>query len=98
MHCFFCGEQLCRGATEEERALYGIPCSPESFAYLKQSGCTSIEGVDDAAEFGHVKHAMAAVGIDAQAQVLSGSTSPPLSQLTRGRVTGNSSPNTHPQL
>lgn len=56
--------QLCRGASPEERAAYLLPPASElaSFEYLSRSGCTSIAGVDDAADFGRVKSAMAAVG------------------------------------
>lgn len=55
--------QLCCGATPEERAAYRLPASLESFDYLNRSGCSSIAGVDDAADFGCVKEAMSAIGI-----------------------------------
>ena len=38
------------------------------FNYLNQSGCSSIEGVDDASDFATLKAAMLAVGIDKQQQ------------------------------
>ena len=59
-HIFY---QLCRGATPEERTECLLPANLEDFAYLSSSGCTYISGVDDAAEFAKVKHAMATVGI-----------------------------------
>ncbi len=38
------------------------------FNYLNQSGCSSIEGVDDATDFATLKAAMTAVGINHQQQ------------------------------
>lgn len=38
------------------------------FNYLNQSGCSSIEGVDDASDFATLKAAMLAVGISKQQQ------------------------------
>jgi myosin V len=64
-HIFY---QLCRGATPEERADCLLPDSLEDFAYLSQSGCTDIKGVDDKAEFLDVKSAMNAVGITSEQQ------------------------------
>lgn len=64
-HIFY---QLCRGATAEERVDCLLPDSLEDFAYLSQSGCTEIKGVDDSAEFLHVKDAMNAVGITSERQ------------------------------
>ena len=60
--------QLCRGATAEERQRLSLPAEPEGFAYLAGSGCTTIAGVDDAAGFGTLRQAMAAVGIADAAQ------------------------------
>ena len=57
--------QLCRGASSAERKAYQLPREGlEAFRYISQSGCTTIEGVDDAAEFAGVKAALAAVGVD----------------------------------
>lgn len=66
-HIFY---QLCRGASPEERAACMLPdpSALESFAYLRGSGCTTIAGVDDAAEFLQVQKAMADVGISTQQQ------------------------------
>lgn len=61
--------QLCRGATAEECKKFSIPDNLEDFAYLSASGCSQIAGTDDAADFQHVKHSMAVVGIDEESQV-----------------------------
>ena len=61
--------QLCRGATAEECKKFSIPDNLEDFAYLSASGCSQIAGTDDAADFQHVKHSMAVVGIDKDSQV-----------------------------
>ena len=66
--------QLCKGVSDEEAERYCIPADAmQRFHYLSRSGCTAIEGVDDAADFVQVKHAMAAVSIaaDDQGQVSS---------------------------
>jgi myosin-5 len=63
-----CRLQLCRGASPEERQAYQLPAALESFDYLNSSGCTSIAGVDDAADFHGVKEAMSAVGITSEQQ------------------------------
>lgn len=56
--------QLCKGVSAEEAERYCIPPDAlQSFEYLTQSGCISIQGVDDAADFVQVKKAMTAVGI-----------------------------------
>lgn len=60
--------QLCRGADAEERQRYHLPGGPDSFAYLASGGCTSIDGVDDAAGFATVKSALTAVGISQEQQ------------------------------
>lgn len=64
-HIFY---QLVQGASDEERQRYLLPLHPEDFAYLASSGCTTIAGVDDAAEFARVKAAMGAVGIGEEQQ------------------------------
>ena len=53
----------------EEAELYRLPADPmQDFSYLNQSGCSSIEGVDDATDFATLKSAMTAVGINHQQQ------------------------------
>ncbi|GFH05913.1 Myosin motor domain-containing protein, partial [Haematococcus lacustris] len=64
-HIFY---QLVRGASPTMRAALGLPTHPRSFAFLAASGCTDIEGVDDAAEFQAVCEALGDVGIDSQLQ------------------------------
>ena len=61
--------QLCRGVSAEEADQYRLPADPmHEFNYLNQSGCSSIEGVDDASDFAMLKAAMLAVGINKQQQ------------------------------
>ena len=53
----------------EEAERYLLPADPmHDFNYLNQSGCSSIEGVDDATDFATLKAAMTAVGINHQQQ------------------------------
>jgi len=63
-HIFY---QLAAGAGLEERAALHLPADPAaaaaSFAYLARSSCLALAGVDDAAEYGRTRAAMAAVGI-----------------------------------
>ena len=48
--------QLCKGVSDEEAERYCIPADAmRRFQYLSRSGCTAIEGVDDAADFVQVK-------------------------------------------
>ena len=61
--------QMCKGATSEEREQFRIPDNLEDFSYLSASGCSQIAGVDDAADFAHVKHSMEVVGITPESQV-----------------------------
>jgi len=61
--------QLCKGVSAEEAERYRLPADPmHDFNYLNQSGCSSIEGVDDATDFATLKAAMTAVGINHQQQ------------------------------
>ena len=50
-HIFY---QLCVGANDRQRNTYGL-ADPTHFNYLNQSGCISIDGVDDYDEFGLVR-------------------------------------------
>ena len=64
-----CFVQLCKGVSAEDAELYRLPAEPMvEFSYLNQSGCSSIEGVDDATDFATLKSAMTAVGINHQQQ------------------------------
>ena len=60
---------MCKGASQEECKQFRIPDDLEGFAYLSASGCSTIAGVDDAADFVHVKHSMGVVGIHPESQV-----------------------------
>lgn len=65
----FAALQLCKGVSAEEAERYRLPADPmHDFNYLNQSGCSSIEGVDDATDFAALKAAMTAVGINPQQQ------------------------------
>ena len=56
--------QLCRGVSGAEAMRYRLPANAlEACRYLNSSGCTSIEGTNDAQEFERVRSAMAAVGL-----------------------------------
>lgn len=58
-HIFY---QFLAGATDHEKARYKVG-DPKNFRYLNQSGCTSIEGVDDEALYNKTKNAMGYLGI-----------------------------------
>lgn len=65
----FAALQLCKGVSAEEAERYRLPADPmHDFNYLNQSGCSSIEGVDDATDFATLRAAMTAVGINPQQQ------------------------------
>lgn len=59
--------QLLAGASPEEAQRW-LLAPPSSFAYLNQSGVYELPGVDNAAEFGHTRHAMSLIGITPQQQ------------------------------
>ena len=46
-HCFY---QLLAGADEDQKARYRL-MSPQEFFYLNQSGCYSVENMNDKEEF-----------------------------------------------
>eukprot|EP00736_Rhodelphis_marinus_P002914 Rmarinus@m.13379 len=54
--------QLCAGTTSDEKAKLHLT-SAKDFHYLNQSGCESIPGVDDAADFRDVREALALIGM-----------------------------------
>lgn len=60
---------MCKGASQEECKQFRIPDNLEGFAYLSASGCSTIAGVDDGADFVHVKHSLGVVGIHPESQV-----------------------------
>lgn len=67
-HIFY---QLCAGAEKDIRAEFGI-ASAENFYYLAQSGCYTVDNVDDVAEYNDTMKAMETIGIsrDQRKQIL----------------------------
>jgi myosin-1 len=67
-HIFY---QLCAGADKDIRAEYGI-ADAENFYYLSQSGCYTVENVDDKQEYADTVKAMDTIGItkDQRKQIL----------------------------
>ena len=62
--------QLVKSLSREAAEELHIPTDAlRRFRYLRRSGCTSIAGTDDVADFHLVQHAMDAVNIDKKAQV-----------------------------
>ena len=59
-HVFY---QLLAGLTADERSQIHLEPPIEEFHLLNQSGCTAIEGVDDAAEMRRTRTAMGKVGL-----------------------------------
>ena len=55
--------QLLAGRTVEQRALWQLDAPADSYAILAQSGCTVIDGLDDALEYRRTAEAMEAVGL-----------------------------------
>eukprot|EP00013_Stygamoeba_regulata_P023768 CAMPEP_0177647334 /NCGR_PEP_ID=MMETSP0447-20121125/10243_1 /TAXON_ID=0 /ORGANISM="Stygamoeba regulata, Strain BSH-02190019" /LENGTH=1221 /DNA_ID=CAMNT_0019149909 /DNA_START=85 /DNA_END=3750 /DNA_ORIENTATION=- len=63
-HVFY---QMCRGASAAEKSRWFLE-DLETYHYLRQSGCTSIDGVDDAKDYHHLREAMSTVGITSEQQ------------------------------
>ena len=62
--------QLVKSLSREEADELHVPSNAlKRFRYLNRSGCTTIAGTDDVADFHLVKHAMDAVNIDKKSQV-----------------------------
>eukprot|EP00201_Polytomella_parva_P004306 CAMPEP_0175074708 /NCGR_PEP_ID=MMETSP0052_2-20121109/21489_1 /TAXON_ID=51329 ORGANISM="Polytomella parva, Strain SAG 63-3" /NCGR_SAMPLE_ID=MMETSP0052_2 /ASSEMBLY_ACC=CAM_ASM_000194 /LENGTH=420 /DNA_ID=CAMNT_0016343101 /DNA_START=77 /DNA_END=1336 /DNA_ORIENTATION=+ len=59
-HIFY---QLIRGCPPEERQSLHLPMTVDGFHYLNRSNCARIDGVDDAAEFRGVCHALREIGV-----------------------------------
>lgn len=64
-HIFY---QLFSGADPQWREEFGLGNDIGYFHYLSQSGCTTVEGVDDRADFDVVRQSMRTVGISDQEQ------------------------------
>eukprot|EP00040_Diaphanoeca_grandis_P035564 m.224049 g.224049 ORF g.224049 m.224049 type:complete len:1049 (-) comp33420_c1_seq1:231-3377(-) len=58
-HIFY---QLCAGGTAEQKEGLGVS-DPNYFHYLSQSGCTSVDGTDDAQEFADTMNAMSVMNL-----------------------------------
>ena len=63
-HIFY---QLLAGSTPEQREEYGLG-SAEEYFYLNQSGCLTVDSVDDSEVFMATKQAMSTIGIKADEQ------------------------------
>lgn len=64
-HIFY---NLIAGSSAEMREQFGLTGDPNQFSYLCQSGCTTVEGVDDAKVFHEVTEACSTVGMDTDTQ------------------------------
>eukprot|EP00803_Ostreobium_quekettii_P000595 evm.model.scf_649.4 EVM.evm.TU.scf_649.4 scf_649:26519-48447(+) len=64
-HVFY---QLCDGASDEEKEAFFLKPASE-FAYLSQSTCFNLKGVDNAREYKRTKKAMSLVGIPEKDQM-----------------------------
>ena len=64
-HIFY---QLCAGATDEQRERYALPAGSFDYGYLRNSTCTDIDDMPNAAEFEHTRRAMEIVGITPEQQ------------------------------
>eukprot|EP01133_Synstelium_polycarpum_P004330 gene4330-5057_t len=58
-HIFY---QLLAGASAQEKRDF-VLSSPDSFYYLNQSECYTVDGVDDAADYKEVRNAMKVIGL-----------------------------------
>eukprot|EP01114_Cavostelium_apophysatum_P013844 TRINITY_DN344_c0_g2_i1.p1 TRINITY_DN344_c0_g2~~TRINITY_DN344_c0_g2_i1.p1 ORF type:complete len:1517 (+),score=469.87 TRINITY_DN344_c0_g2_i1:48-4598(+) len=63
-HVFY---QLVKGASPEAAKAYAL-LEPHQYLLLSRSGCTSIDGVDDAAQFSALKRSMSILGISEEQQ------------------------------
>ncbi|EGG13950.1 myosin IB [Cavenderia fasciculata] len=63
-HIFY---QLLAGASAQEKRDY-VLSSPDQFYYLNQSECYTVDGIDDAADYREVRHAMEVIGLSAEEQ------------------------------
>ena len=54
-HIFY---QLVRGATSQQREKYHLPQNTDYFKYLNQSGCSTVDSINDKTEFTDVLHSL----------------------------------------
>jgi myosin-5 len=64
-HIFY---QLCAGCSDEEKASFGLLPSAKEYLYLSQSGCMSVDGIDDHAEYAATRRAMGTIGLGTEEQ------------------------------
>lgn len=63
-HIFY---QFTKGASQSQRDTYGIQ-TPDSYSYTRDSKCTSVDGIDDVADFRDTIKAMEIIGLHQQEQ------------------------------
>ncbi|KAG0668426.1 class II myosin [Maudiozyma exigua] len=63
-HIFY---QFSKGASENYRQIFGIQ-KPEQYVYTSRSGCTSVDNMDDVAEFQETIKAMNVIGLSQEEQ------------------------------
>lgn len=63
-HIFY---QFTKGASENYRQIFGVQ-KPEQYVYTSLSGCTSVENMDDVAEFNETIKAMNIIGLAQEEQ------------------------------
>ncbi|VDC05805.1 unnamed protein product [Peniophora sp. CBMAI 1063] len=63
-HIFY---QFAAGATPEQREYFGIK-GPEDYAYTANSGCLTVDGIDDVKDFSETLQAMAVIGLSGEEQ------------------------------
>jgi myosin heavy subunit len=64
-HIFY---QLPLGATSEQKQRYKLSGPVESWGFYSDKAACALKSMDDVVEFGHTKHAMDVVGLDADEQ------------------------------
>eukprot|EP00947_MAST-08B_sp_MAST-8B-sp1_P004753 g4753.t1 len=64
-HIFY---QLCAGASDEERGALGLLSTAADYTYLSQSGCRTVDGMDDVAEFAATRRALDVIGVSSEEQ------------------------------
>lgn len=63
-HIFY---QFSKGASENYRQIFGVQ-KPEQYVYTSRSGCTSVDNMDDVAEFQETIKAMNVIGLPQEEQ------------------------------
>ena len=63
-HIFY---QFTKGASENYRQIFGVQ-KPEQYVYTSRSGCTSVDNMDDVAEFQETINAMNIIGLPQEEQ------------------------------